>query len=175
MTDLFIAAIEFYKAATQNKDCSIRRDKAAQIEKAPDTQPQYLDEQFQAYQFLGFLNTLAHIKNQLAKIKNNFPIFDSIFGSLVRIRPGTIKNAIQQMIETNSFDKAVYASLRDSIWKDIETNNLAQQLESLVQMIEVELLDKGKELEADARKAMHLISSNAKKAIRMIRAGLEYQ
>lgn len=65
--------------------------KAAQVEKAPDTSPQYFDEQFQAYQFLGFLNTLAHIKNQLAKIKNNFPMFDSIFGVLVRLRPGTIK------------------------------------------------------------------------------------
>lgn len=79
------------------------------------------------------------------------------------------------MIESNSFDRDVYVSLRDSIWKDIATNNLSQQLETLVQMIEVELLDKGKEIEVDIRKTMHLISSSAKKAIRIIKSGLEYQ
>jgi hypothetical protein len=160
MSRMFITALQFYKAA--------------QVEKAPKTEPQFFDEQLQAYEFMGFLSTLAHLKNQLHKIRDLHSIFGSVFGVLVRLRPGVIKNAIDEMIKSNSFDKDVYVSLRDGIWKDIQSNNLDQQLKSLVQIIEIELLDDEALAKSSNGAVMNVVKGSAKKAIRVIESGLEY-
>jgi len=151
-------------------------NKLASDEEVPDTQrsPQFIDEELQAYEFMSFLDVLAKIKNQLNKVKDLNAKFGMIFGALVILRPGIIKNAIKEMFQSGTFDKNVYLDLKASVDKEIGKTHLIERLAELNQIIEIEMLYDEKLANTPNGSMLQSIKENSEKAIRIMSEGLHY-
>lgn len=154
-------------------ELSLRFHKLAASEKPANNT--MADERFQAYEFMAFMGVLAHLKNQLSKIREMNAIFNMVFNELVKLRPGTLKNAISEMIQTNTFDRTIYVDLRNAALRDITNAGLVDRLKDLVSIVEVELLDHPELVKSEEGQSMQLAKKYADKAIQVMSAGLQYQ